>query len=242
MELGHTWIGTLGWMHLVGFGLWIPFLAIRTGLRIDKAALPPKKRYFVTVLVQLAIFAAFSIAVARGEWIPLFPPRAPSAASIAAGLGALAGMIALARPMWRRRVAERSRKVWLFMPRDAAERALWVANATAAGFGEEITYRGVLFVLLWRLTGSALAGALLSAVAFSIGHYLQGWKSMGIIFGIALIFQGLTWLSGSLYVAIAVHALYDIAAGLHYGKFGRELGYPVEAPPVEPPKSPAPAM
>ena len=61
-------------------------------------------------------------------------------------------------------------------------------------------------------------------------------------YGIALVFQGLAWLSGSLYVSIVVHALYDIAAGLHYGKFGRELGYPVEAPPVEPPQAPPQAV
>jgi len=53
-----------------------------------------------------------------------------------------------------------------------------------------------------------------------------------IIFGIALTFQGLAWISGSLYVPMVVHAVYDIIAGLHYGYFGRKLGYPVEPLPA----------
>jgi hypothetical protein len=58
--------------------------------------------------------------------------------------------------------------------------------------------------LLWRITGSALA------------------------------FRMMTWASGSLYVAMGVQALYDLAAGPFYGKHGEELGYAIEAmPPPE---------
>ena len=35
----------------------------------------------------------------------------------------------------------------------------------------------------------------------------------------------LVWLAGSLYVAMAVHVVYDITAGITYGRLGRELGY-----------------
>ena len=55
--------------------------------------------------------------------------------------------------------------------------------------------------------------------------YMQGWKSAAIIAVFALGFQTIVWLSGSLYVAMAVHVLYDITAGLTYGRLGRELGY-----------------
>jgi membrane protease YdiL (CAAX protease family) len=47
---------------------------------------------------------------------------------------------------------------------------------------------------------------------------------MGIITIFGLGFQGLVWLTGSLYVAMLVHVAYDITAGLMYGKLGRELG------------------
>jgi hypothetical protein len=38
-------------------------------------------------------------------------------------------------------------------------------------------------------------------------------------------FRTVVWLSGSLYVAMLVHVLYDITAGMAYGRLGRELGY-----------------
>ena len=65
------------------------------------------------------------------------------------------------RPLWRRRVQERSRRIWLFMPRTTRERTAWIAASITAGISEEVTYRGVMFALLWRVTGSALAAALI---------------------------------------------------------------------------------
>jgi membrane protease YdiL (CAAX protease family) len=54
---------------------------------------------------------------------------------------------------------------------------------------------------------------------------------MAIIFGMALAFQMIAWVSGSLYIAMAVHALYDVTAGFHYGAYGEKLGYPIEPMP-----------
>jgi membrane protease YdiL (CAAX protease family) len=120
------------------------------------------------------------------------------------------------------------------MPRDSTERALWLTSSIAAGISEELVYRGVLTELLARTTttGSLVAAALVSAGVFAVSHYMQGWKSMAIIYAMALLFQALAWYSGSLYVPMAVHALYDIAAGLHYGHFGKVHGYPVDPLPA----------
>jgi hypothetical protein len=54
---------------------------------------------------------------------------------------------------------------------------------------------------------------------------------MAIIFGMALAFQMIAWVSGSLYIGMAVHALYDVTAGFHYGAYGEKLGYPIEPMP-----------
>jgi len=89
-----------------------------------------------------------------------------------------------------------------------------------------------MFAILWRLTGSAVAAALIAASIFAISHILQGWKSVTIIFGMALAFQSLAWLSGSLYVSMVVHALYDVTAGFCYGAYGEKLGYPIEPMPA----------
>jgi len=162
-----------------------------------------------------------------------------SSRSAALGGAMLAGLIVFMRPLWRKRVKERSRRVWLFMPRTPRERTLWILCSVAAGISEELTYRGVMFTLLWRMSGNAIVAASITALVFSISHFMQGWKSMAVIFAMALVFQGLVWTSGSLYVAMAVHALYDVAAGLFYGRYGRELDYPIEAMP--PGQAPAPA-
>jgi membrane protease YdiL (CAAX protease family) len=119
--------------------------------------------------------------------------------------------------------------VQLFMPGTPAERASWIVVSVLAGVGEEITWRAVQPALLAAAIGSPTAGILLAAVNFGVSHLVQGWKSAAIIVVFALGFQALVWLSGSLYLAMAVHLAYDITAGLTYGRLGRELGDPVGA-------------
>jgi len=225
-------LGSAGASFLVVFGAFLPYLAFKSARRVATRPLPPKKPYFVSVTVQLLIFGAAAVLTGRLEHVELFPRVAPSAASWGWGLLALSVLVAGMRPQWRRRDVERSRRVWLFMPRDATERALWVGNSLAAGICEELVYRGMLTTLLFRMIGSFPAAALVSAAIFAFSHFMQGAKSMVIIFGIALTFQALAWTSGSLYVPMAVHAAYDILAGLHYSYFGRKLGYPVEPLPA----------
>jgi membrane protease YdiL (CAAX protease family) len=229
-----------GFVHLVLFGLWLPYLAIKTAQRLKSRPYPPRKKYFVSVIVQLVAFGLFSYYIARDNWIPIFPRQMPAPKYWALGAATLVALVLFMRPMWRKAVEARGRRTWLVMPRDRTERLLWAGCSLGAGISEEITYRGVMFTLLWRITGSPVTAALVMAAVFGISHFLQGWKSVGIICGIALAMQGLAWLSGSLYVSMAVHAIYDVIAGLTYGKLGEELGYPIEAPlPEAVPASPA---
>jgi membrane protease YdiL (CAAX protease family) len=226
-------VGVAGASFLVAFGVLLPYLAFRSARQVATHPLPPKKRFFTSVIVQLVIFGVIATLIGSLERIELFPPRSPSAAAWGLGAFVLIVLVALMRPVWRRRVLERSRRIWLFMPRDATERSLWLTSSIAAGISEELVYRGVLTTLLARMTGSLIAAALVSAAIFAVSHYMQGWKSMAIILAMALLFQSLAWSSGSLYVPMAVHALYDIAAGLHYGHFGRVHGYPLDPMPLE---------
>ena len=69
---------------------------------------------------------------------------------------------------------------------------------------------------------------LLAATVFAVSHWVQGRMSMLIIFGFALVFHGLVLSTGVLYVAIAVHVLYDCTAGLTYGWLGKKHGYPLD--------------
>jgi membrane protease YdiL (CAAX protease family) len=234
---GTVVVGVAGATHLAIFAGFLPYVAIKTSAHLRSRPFPAKVRHFTAQMLVLLVFLGLSALVAKREWIPIFPPELPQPRMLVLGAAVLVAMIVLMRPLWKQRVAERSRKAWLFMPRTPRERLLWAGCSLAAGVSEEVTYRGVMFTLLWRLTGSALAAALLMSAVFAVSHFMQGWKSMAIIYAIAMTFQMITWVSGTLYVAMGVHFLYDLAAGLHYGRYGDELGYPVEAmPPEEAPR------
>jgi membrane protease YdiL (CAAX protease family) len=86
----------------------------------------------------------------------------------------------------------------------------------------------VLFALLTTLTGSAWIAALLASAAFGVSHMVQGAQSALIISAIALALHGLVAVSGSIYLAIVVHFLYDLIAGFSYGRLGERYGYPRE--------------
>lgn len=224
--------GLAGWFHLVFFGLLIPWAAWRSRSRFESEPLPPRRRHFAAVLVQLLIFLIISVSVAYVEKIDLLgPPRSGGLPWLAAA-GLLVVGLTLMPPLWRRSVERRERKIHLYMPRTPSERGLWVGVATAAGVSEEVTYRGVMFAVLTGITGSAAAGAAIASLIFGLSHIVQGWKSAAIITVIALLLHGLVALSGTLLLAIAIHVIYDIIAGLAYGRMGEKLGYPVDGIPA----------
>lgn len=219
-------IGVWGWYHLAFFGVFLPYVALRSRRRLEEHGYPPRKAFFVSVILQQAIFVTISLIVAYLEWIPLFPPRLPTPQGVLLAGLFLAGSIVAMRPLWRDAVARREPRVQLSMPSDAEERRLWVGVSMAAGIGEEISYRGVMYTLLLRLAGDPLTAALGAAAVFGASHVVQGWKAVGITAVFALAAQGLALYSGSLYLAMAWHVAYDVVAGLTYGRLGRDLGFP----------------
>ncbi len=220
-------IGIAGLYHLAFFGLLLPWSAIKSARRLRENPYPPRRKYFLFVIGQQVFFLLLSLFVARVEWIRVFTwPENLWSFALAAGV--LLALIAVMLPRWRKAVEKRERRVYLFMSGEGKDRVLWVLISLLAGVGEELSYRCVMFVLLWRGTGSGIAAALLSAAVFGISHIVQGWQSALVIGGFALVFQGLYWLSGSLLAPMLVHFIYDVTAGVMYYRFGRELGYPSE--------------
>src|SRR5258706_6468867 len=105
-------IGLAGYYHLAFFGAFIPYLAFKSGRRLTARPLPPKVKYFSSQIIILAIFFFVSAFVARREWIDVFPHEVPEARMFGLGAAVLVGLVVLMRPMWRKRVEERSRKAW----------------------------------------------------------------------------------------------------------------------------------
>lgn len=228
-------VGPLGYWHLLLFGGMIPWAGLKAKGRLAARPLPPKKRYFGSVIIQQAVFFAISAWVARDAGIRLFGGYRPTIAHGVVAAAMLAGSVALLRNKWREAVARRSRRLYLITPVDRVDHLLWTGVSLSAGIAEEVTYRGTLFWLLTWLTGSPWAAAALAVLAFGLGHAIQGLRSALLIMGFAAGFHALVWWTGSLYPAILVHFLYDLIAGFSYGRFARETGYPLEPmPPPEP--------
>ena len=54
---------------------------------------------------------------------------------------------------------------------------------------------------------------LLCVSAFAIAHAIQGWRGILATAIIALLLHGVVYETGSLYLAIVVHAVYDLMVG-----------------------------
>lgn len=215
------------------FHAYVPFAAWRARQRLTgRSWLPPRTPYLSNAIVTQVFFLAISFGVAYALRIPLYPPTVPRGTHLLLGLAVLAALVAFMRPRWKRAVLKGDRRLYFFMPEGGREQGLWTALSLAAGFGEESTYRGVLYWILFALTGRWWLAALLGAIVFAGAHAFQSRTSMMLILVFSLIFQGLAILSGSLYVSMGVHALYDVIAGLTYSRLGRELGYQANPAPA----------
>jgi membrane protease YdiL (CAAX protease family) len=108
---------------------------------------------------------------------------------------------------------------WL-LPRDKRQRALWVVVSLHAGTCEELFYRGFLFAILnWYLP--LWPAAVISVLLFGLGHMYQGVKGVIGTAAIGAVMLALYAFTGSLWVSILLHAVYDIQGG----EFGRRVLY-----------------
>jgi membrane protease YdiL (CAAX protease family) len=214
-----------GWCHVGYFGVLLPGLTVLLRKKVIPASkpLPNRLRHFQATATEIVILTLLSLSVGALQGISLFPPTWPSLWAAIVGVAAYLAAVTYMWPRWRRAVERRARVVHLYMPANAVERGWWIAVAILAGTGEEITWRGVQGTLVTILTGNYWIAAVLCSISFALGHSVQGWRSVVVVFVFAMCFATLVWLAGSLYVAMAVHVAYDITAGITYGRLGREL-------------------
>jgi len=103
------------------------------------------------------------------------------------------------------------------LPRSPEERRIFGVLSLAAGFGEEIAYRGYSLSMLTPLLG--VPGAVVAtSVVFGVLHGYQGLLGIvrtGVMGG--MLAWGLL-ASGSLWPPIVAHVLIDLAAGLWLGE------------------------
>jgi len=117
---------------------------------------------------------------------------------------------------WRFLTDERKRRALHTLPQQPRELGWWLVISIGAGVAEELTYRGVMFALLFRLIGAWWPAALICALVFAVVHINQGLTSVTIVGLFSIGMQWLVLATGSLYLAIAVHVVYDFLAGIVY--------------------------
>jgi membrane protease YdiL (CAAX protease family) len=219
-------MGVAGWVHLALFGLLLPLAAFAGKRKLEGGTrLPPKRAFLTSVVLQLVIFGAVSFLIARLEWIPLFPAFSFTGQAIAFAVGLFALHALIGQYRSRLRVRRRDPKLWLMMPTDGVERALWIGIALAAAVGEEITYRGVLIELVQRLGVGFPVAVALCALAFGLAHSTQSWTAAAIITGYAVLMHLLVAYSGSLYLGMVVHFLHDLWIGLFVAWLAKRAGW-----------------
>jgi membrane protease YdiL (CAAX protease family) len=221
---------------LLGYCLLVLPVAAARSARVIKAsrarsgALPISRHaiWIQTLISQCVLFAlAWSAGSGFGYqffWLPPLGVRA--VATTAAAFLACVTLYFVAR---RLQSADERRQLVVFAlaPKNATEATLSCATVVAASIAEEAAYRGVLVAVLTYATGSLALAIAVSATAFAIAHATQGLKSGVIIFGIALVMHGLVEATGTLVLAMGVHAAFDFFAG---HRIAREAATLADAP------------
>ena len=103
------------------------------------------------------------------------------------------------------------------LPRDGVERAGFIPVALTAGVCEEILYRGWLPWALAAWTGSALAGFVLAAIVFGLGHAYQGRNGVALTGLLGLFLGAVVAWTGSLWPAQLLHIAVDLVNGIAVG-------------------------
>jgi len=105
------------------------------------------------------------------------------------------------------------------IPVTKLEKFVFFGLSISAGICEELAFRGFLLAAVTIASGSVAAGVVLSSIAFGLLHAHQNTPgaARAALLGAALCIPLL--ITGSIYPAMAAHALIDIAGGLWLGKW-----------------------
>lgn len=99
---------------------------------------------------------------------------------------------------------------WMTAPPAASAMRL-IAVCLLGPIAEELIFRGWLFGLLLRRFGTAVT-IMLTAVGWALLHYTYSWQVIVVIIVDGLLLGAARWRTKSVYVPIAMHALYNFYA------------------------------
>ena len=114
-----------------------------------------------------------------------------------------------------------AKAVQIMSPQSTQEMIVWVSLAVAAGFCEELVFRGYLQKQFQAISGSAAVAIALQAVVFGAAHSYQGVNGAVTITVYGVLFGILAEYRKSLRPGMIQHAMQDSFAGLAYGLLQR---------------------
>jgi membrane protease YdiL (CAAX protease family) len=215
----NTNVSIAGYYFLLYIGFLLPFLAYRSSKKIHSGqVIASRVRVYLSTLIQLVFLVALALFAAWRNYLPLFPHAIIGFREIGIGIAAFVLKIGYFFFRFFSGKHRGSRALQLIAPQTRNEKILYIWMALMAGVCEEIAYRGVGFQLFAWITNSYLAGALLSAVVFGLAHIVQGRSAVFAVILHALVDQLVVYLTGTLYIVMVIHFLYDAIVGLFLSK------------------------
>lgn len=214
--------------HILAFIILVifPVLSANNG-KPDKElieSLPPKKHLYYTnglllIISALLILTAWNIE--NRSWI-LLGVRMPEINHIVILAVAAITFIYLldivSTFIKKDKKDEKLEDLSYVIPLNWSEFKHFIFLACAAGFSEEIVYRGFLIHYLLYvgndLQFSEVYAIVIPAIAFAISHRYQGWWAVSKISLIAILLGIVYYYSASLLIVIIIHVLIDIISGI----------------------------
>ena len=199
--------------------LWILGVAPLSGVysyfrvRSGKPLAPKNRRYRAMILMQLlTVFVWFEVANKKGT--TLFAGNWPGV-WIWVVSGLYLGLIAFRlNTVWGRMSTERKQRARLLLPERPQQMWYWLPVSLLAGLSEECAFRGMAYLALREIIGSASISVAICVVAFAVAHMMQGWRGVLGTGVIAILMHGLVFMTRGLYLAIGLHAAYDVVIGV----------------------------
>jgi membrane protease YdiL (CAAX protease family) len=219
-------------------GLFVAFIAAGFYVHLDFASVRQAPggvdALGITTRELLAETTSFAMLVgqAAGVVMTLFfaslmggrPSRVLALGPPATGIGMTIGLVvgfvvfalgigALVQFFWPK-VTNDDMKPVIEMIHSPAWLMLFLAVVVGAPVSEEMLFRGYLFSALASSWPRFLGGTLISSAFWSVLHASYSWQGVTTIFALGLALSFVLWRTGSIWVTMSCHGLYNLAAFL----------------------------
>jgi membrane protease YdiL (CAAX protease family) len=163
-----------------------------------------RKKYLPGIIMTL-LFAAIALLAAITNRIPVFGSSRVQFRTFCLAFAFLILNLVVARVEWKFTPDYQKKRLVSWLPNNSRERTFWLFVSMAAGVGEEIVFRAVLFGIFNQLTGNWWMAAISAAALFVSYHLTSGLVPALSVFLPALGLQWLVLISGGLYISMGVH-------------------------------------